>query len=1351
MRRTLTTFALMASIGLPAVALAQEADEAGFLERQLQNILGGEGREVRISGLQGALSSEATIAEIEIADDDGVWLSVRDVALDWRRVALLRGRLEVEALTVGIVDIVRPPLPAPGAPPAVAADSEAQPFALPELPVSVNVDQLSVGALILGEDVVGTAAQLSINGSAALAGGTGRVDLSAVRIDGHDSSYGIVAGFDNETRQTVIDVALREAEDGLIGTVANIPGAPPLSLSVEGDAPLGDFTARIDLTTDGQQRLAGTVSIADTPEGPADRRIAADVAGDVAPLFLPDYQDFFGNRVALTLEARQGAEFGVAVEDFALETRGLDLRGTARLNAGFLPETVDVTGRIGTDSGLPVVLPLAGPPVVVPEADLSLTYDAEAGDSFALQVDGDGIQRADGLLIDRLSLVANGSLTKAGPTEVTGANAIVTAALEGFSTTDPALYEAVGDAVLAEARVDWSAGGELRLAGLDMRAGDVTASGRATLTGIETGAIDVQAALDAEVGDLSRFAALAGQPLGGAISADVAADYDLVSGAFDVTLDGQSRDLRVGAPEADGLLAGVVDLDVAAARDADGLRLDRLQVDGARIALDGEAAIGADGLPRRARLEGRIGDPGGQPVVLPVPEADITLQGADLDLFYDAEAGEAARLDLALRDLSVPGTLRVGEMSVAADGTLAQADGRIDAVTGDLTARVDGVTAPDRGLARALEPGLSLAADADWTRAEDTLTLRNLDVTSGALSLAGLGAVEGLAAGAPAGRVDLRLDSGDLARFAALAGQDLAGRVTGMAEASYDMGTGFFDIDVDVDGRDVRAGIAQVDQVLRGPSEIVVRARRDEDGMVIERAAIDTAELDLVAEGGMDTGGATTIDIDGGLRDMSLLLPGFTEPLSVDATLTSPDLATWQVDGTLDGPIGLAARYEGIVAQPDGALDLDAQADIPLALANVFIAPRTLEGAATLDVSVDGAPGLDTLDATLAIDGARAADPGTRLALEDIAARIDVAGGTARIDMGGALSSGGRIEVAGPVTLSGDFPAQIDVALRDLLLTDPRLYEARLGGDISMTGPLLNGAEIAGRIDVGRSEINISGSMGGGGTIIDVQHRGLRAEAERTLRFAGLIADEEEEAAGGGGGGPAYPLDILISAPQEIFVRGRGLNVELGGEIEVGGTTAAPLPTGSLELIRGRLDLLSRQLTFDTARISLQGDFEPDLELIARSSNGGVTSFISIAGPVGDPEIEFYAQPELPEDEVLSQLFFGKPLQDLTPLELAQLGTAINRLTGGGRGGPLAFARESLGIDQLAIGTDEEGGATVTAGRYITENLYSDVTVNEEGQSEIQLNYELRQDFTVRGGFTNEGDTGVGFAFERDY
>jgi len=57
----------------------------------------------------------------------------------------------------------------------------------------------------------------------------------------------------------------------------------------------------------------------------------------------------------------------------------------------------------------------------------------------------------------------------------------------------------------------------------------------------------------------------------------------------------------------------------------------------------------------------------------------------------------------------------------------------------------------------------------------------------------------------------------------------------------------------------------------------------------------------------------------------------------------------------------------------------------------------------------------------------------------------------------------------------------------------------------------------------------------------------------------------------------------------------------------------------------------------------------------------------------------------------------------------------------------------------------------VRLGRYLTEQIYTDVEVSPQGASEVSINIDLTSSLTARGRIDSEGRAGVGLFFERDY
>ena len=132
----------------------------------------------------------------------------------------------------------------------------------------------------------------------------------------------------------------------------------------------------------------------------------------------------------------------------------------------------------------------------------------------------------------------------------------------------------------------------------------------------------------------------------------------------------------------------------------------------------------------------------------------------------------------------------------------------------------------------------------------------------------------------------------------------------------------------------------------------------------------------------------------------------------------------------------------------------------------------------------------------------------------------------------------------------------------------------------------------------------------------------------------------------------------------------------------------------------------------------MEGDLIPFLRVVASTENDGITANIEIEGRADDPKVRFTSSPELPEEEVLAQLLFGQGLQNLSPLQALQLASAVATLAGRGGEGVISRLRTGIGVDNLDVKTNAQGGAEVTAGKYISKNAYTEVTVGQDGKLE---------------------------------
>ena len=151
MRRIATAAVLGLGLvtGLAPAARAQE-DDRDYLTAFLEDNLSGAGRKITITGFEGALSSRASIERLQIADDSGVWITLDGVVLDWSRSSLLSGEVVVNELTAQTITLERMPDAGPA-----ETTPEVTPFALPDLPVSIEIGEISAGRIVLGAPVLG--------------------------------------------------------------------------------------------------------------------------------------------------------------------------------------------------------------------------------------------------------------------------------------------------------------------------------------------------------------------------------------------------------------------------------------------------------------------------------------------------------------------------------------------------------------------------------------------------------------------------------------------------------------------------------------------------------------------------------------------------------------------------------------------------------------------------------------------------------------------------------------------------------------------------------------------------------------------------------------------------------------------------------------------------------------------------------------------------------------------------------------------------------------------------------------------------------------------------------------------
>ncbi|MFT5181731.1 MAG: translocation and assembly module TamB, partial [Alphaproteobacteria bacterium] len=401
------------------------------------------------------------------------------------------------------------------------------------------------------------------------------------------------------------------------------------------------------------------------------------------------------------------------------------------------------------------------------------------------------------------------------------------------------------------------------------------------------------------------------------------------------------------------------------------------------------------------------------------------------------------------------------------------------------------------------------------------------------------------------------------------------------------------------------------------------------------------------------------------------------------------------------------------------------------------IDPHRIRGNLRASAMVAGtvAKPIVTGNATLADGGYENIEIGTLF--EKVDATIEFLEGRATVRATALDGGSGRINLNGHIELAQ--PRSLDLVLRMDNVTLVRRDEvvAALSGDIFASGGF-GDLLVSGQVETNTIEVRLIDALPPEIVRLDVEEIGLRRSGTPKPPRATKDAF-------------AARLEIGVAIPKQLFVRGRGLDSEWQGNLRVLGSTADAEVTGSLSAVRGQFSFAGKTFKLVKGVIDIDerdGEFAAILDVQTEFTDDDFVAKVNVTGPATKPEIVLTSTPELPRDEVLARILFGRGTGQLSPIEALQLAEAAASLSGigGASTGVLDKVRSALGVDVLQVDAGEgDAGPTVRAGKYVADGVFvgakqgagpgaSSATVEIELTPNISLESEVGQTGRSRAG-----------------
>ncbi|WP_347986454.1 translocation/assembly module TamB domain-containing protein [Methylomonas sp. AM2-LC] len=351
---------------------------------------------------------------------------------------------------------------------------------------------------------------------------------------------------------------------------------------------------------------------------------------------------------------------------------------------------------------------------------------------------------------------------------------------------------------------------------------------------------------------------------------------------------------------------------------------------------------------------------------------------------------------------------------------------------------------------------------------------------------------------------------------------------------------------------------------------------------------------------------------------------------------------------------------------------------------------QQLHGQLLANATLAGTWSAPLLTGTAQLEQGTWQDFSTGIGINDISGTLAVVEGSLPMLKLKARAGPGTLNATGSIDLlTTDMPIDLTIIARNARPLASDQLTVNLDADVLLSGLLMTGMTASGGIHLNRADIQIPERLPTSIAVLKLSS--LKPSA------APAAAESNSNLA----------LNVIIDAPREIFVRGRGIDAELGGSIKVTGDLNQLYPDGKFTLRRGQFTLAGQVLVFNQGEVGFADNSltNPSLNFVATSTRNNIAATITISGTAQQPKIALSSSPVLPADEILANLLFGSGAASLSPLEMVQIAAALGSLTGvtSGVGDPLESARKLLGLDRLSAGGVNP---SLEAGRYIAPGVY---------------------------------------------
>lgn len=218
---------------------------------------------------------------------------------------------------------------------------------------------------------------------------------------------------------------------------------------------------------------------------------------------------------------------------------------------------------------------------------------------------------------------------------------------------------------------------------------------------------------------------------------------------------------------------------------------------------------------------------------------------------------------------------------------------------------------------------------------------------------------------------------------------------------------------------------------------------------------------------------------------------------------------------------------------------------------------------------------------------------------------------------------------------------------------------------------------------------------------------------------------------------PKIRVDLNLG--DDFAIQGLGLTTRLEGTIDIRNSGAKPQElrvTGEIRTANGQYRAYGQKLNIESGIARFTGAYNnPALDILAVRPNLAVRAGVKINGTALSPKISLFSDPEMPDEEKLSWVIFGRSSGSGGAEAMLLQQAALSLLKSDGQS-PTEKIANTLGLDEIGFksGESESESNAITVGKRLSRKLYVTYQHSLAGAlGTFYIFYDISRRLTLRG------------------